>query len=106
MKVLFIGGTGNISTAVSRTALARGIALWHLNRGLRGPLLGDKAHCLIFDNRKIKRLVPEFVARIPLHEGVQRALQWFDADPRRKVTRPDTHAMLDRIITAYETHRA
>lgn len=69
---------------------------------LRGPLLGDKAHCLIFDNRKIKRVVPEFVARIPFHEGVQRALQWFDAEPGRKVTRPDTHSMLDHIISAYE----
>lgn len=39
MKVLFIGGTGAISTAVSRLALARGIELVHLNRGRRdsGP---------------------------------------------------------------------
>ena len=35
MKVLFIGGTGFISTAVSRLALARGIKLFHLNRGKR-----------------------------------------------------------------------
>ena len=35
MKVLFIGGTGFISTAVSRLALARGIDLFHLNRGKR-----------------------------------------------------------------------
>ncbi len=35
MKVLFIGGTGNISTAVSRLAVARGFELWHLNRGRR-----------------------------------------------------------------------
>jgi nucleoside-diphosphate-sugar epimerase len=35
MKVLFIGGTGFISTAVSRLALARGIDLYHLNRGQR-----------------------------------------------------------------------
>jgi nucleoside-diphosphate-sugar epimerase len=35
MKVLFIGGTGFISTAVSRLALARGINLYHLNRGKR-----------------------------------------------------------------------
>ena len=33
MKVLFIGGTGNISTASSFLALERGIALYHLNRG-------------------------------------------------------------------------
>lgn len=36
MKVLFIGGTGFISTAVSRQAVARGFELYLLNRGLRG----------------------------------------------------------------------
>lgn len=35
MKVLFVGGTGFISTAVSRLAIARGIDLYHLNRGQR-----------------------------------------------------------------------
>src|SRR5262245_9974269 len=33
MKVLFIGGTGFISTSVSRMALAKGFDLYHLNRG-------------------------------------------------------------------------
>jgi nucleoside-diphosphate-sugar epimerase len=35
MKVLFIGGTGNISTSVSRLCINRGIDLWLLNRGKR-----------------------------------------------------------------------
>jgi nucleoside-diphosphate-sugar epimerase len=35
MRVLFIGGTGFISTAVSRLAVAEGIELYLLNRGLR-----------------------------------------------------------------------
>ncbi len=33
MKVLFIGGTGNISTDVSKLAIAKGIDLYLLNRG-------------------------------------------------------------------------
>jgi nucleoside-diphosphate-sugar epimerase len=33
MKVLFIGGTGNISTPASRLAIERGMELFHLNRG-------------------------------------------------------------------------
>lgn len=37
MKVLFIGGTGFISTSVSRLALEKGIELYHLNRGKRQP---------------------------------------------------------------------
>ena len=36
MKVLFIGGTGNISTAASRLALESGVDLYLLNRGQRG----------------------------------------------------------------------
>jgi nucleoside-diphosphate-sugar epimerase len=35
MKVLFIGGTGNISTSVSRQAVDHGIELYLLNRGKR-----------------------------------------------------------------------
>src|SRR5215211_7291297 len=36
MRVLFIGGTGFISAAVSRLAVAEGFDLHLLNRGLRG----------------------------------------------------------------------
>jgi len=39
MRVLFIGGTGFISTAVSRLAVAQGIELFHLNRGQRSAAL-------------------------------------------------------------------
>jgi nucleoside-diphosphate-sugar epimerase len=35
MKVLFIGGTGNISTSVSRLCVERGIDLYLFNRGMR-----------------------------------------------------------------------
>ncbi|MDX6528874.1 MAG: hypothetical protein QOH41_1164 [Blastocatellia bacterium] len=39
MKVLFIGGTGRISLAVSRQAIAKGIELYLLNRGSRNAEL-------------------------------------------------------------------
>ncbi|MBN2353227.1 MAG: SDR family oxidoreductase [Spirochaetales bacterium] len=35
MKILFIGGTGNISTACTREALRQGHTVYHLNRGLK-----------------------------------------------------------------------
>ena len=44
MKVLFIGGTGFISTAVSRQAIARGFELYLLNRGARGAHLPGSQH--------------------------------------------------------------
>jgi nucleoside-diphosphate-sugar epimerase len=44
MRVLFLGGTGFISTSVSRLAVAKGLELFLLNRGLRGaPASGAKS---------------------------------------------------------------
>jgi nucleoside-diphosphate-sugar epimerase len=39
MKILFIGGTGNISSAVSRLAVAKGFDVFHLNRGTRNIII-------------------------------------------------------------------
>ena len=68
---------------------------------LRGQLLGDKSRSVIFDNSKIRRIVPGFRALIPFHEGIRRTLSWFDADPARQVVRKETVAMFDRILSAY-----
>jgi nucleoside-diphosphate-sugar epimerase len=46
MKVLFIGGTGIISAAVSRQAIAQGHELYLLNRGLRGATIPGSLHLL------------------------------------------------------------
>lgn len=61
-------------------------------------LLGDKAHSVIFDNSKIKRLVPEFRATIPYARGVQEVLAWYDADPARQVVDAELDRLMDEII--------
>jgi nucleoside-diphosphate-sugar epimerase len=48
MKLLFIGGTGFISTAVSRQVIAKGFELFLLNRGLR-PTDPQGCHTLTAD---------------------------------------------------------
>lgn len=68
---------------------------------LEGPLLGDKAVSVIFDNTKIKKLVPDYTANIPFAEGIRQTLSWFESDPKRQLIRNDTNAMIDRIIDAY-----
>jgi nucleoside-diphosphate-sugar epimerase len=65
-------------------------------------LLGDKAHSVIFDNSKIKRLVPDFVATISYSRGAEEVMAWFDADPARQVVDDETDQLYDRIIAAYE----
>jgi nucleoside-diphosphate-sugar epimerase len=63
-------------------------------------LLGDKTHSVIFDNTKVKRLVPVYVATIPFVQGAQETIGWFDADPARQVVEAERDALLDRIIAA------
>jgi nucleoside-diphosphate-sugar epimerase len=65
-------------------------------------LLGDKAYSVIFDNTKIKRAVPGWVATIPFAQGAREVLAWYDADPARQVVDPRWDALFDRIIAAYE----
>jgi nucleoside-diphosphate-sugar epimerase len=67
-----------------------------------GNLIGDKATSAIFDNGKIKRFVSDFTATIPFSQGIKRTLAWFEADPVRMVVNPETNAMMDKIINAYE----
>lgn len=42
MRILFIGGTGIISTACTKLAVARGLDLTLLNRGKRPPIVGAR----------------------------------------------------------------
>ncbi len=68
---------------------------------LRGSLLGDKAISAIFDNSKIKRFVPEFSATTPFRRGIQKTIDWFDADPARRVIDPVANERWDRVIAWY-----
>ena len=67
-----------------------------------GTLLGDKSHSALFDNSKIKRLVPDYVATTRFHEGIASTLRWFDADPRRQAIDEAANARWDRLIACYE----
>ena len=69
---------------------------------VRGTLLGDKSHCAIFDNSKIKKFVPEFVATIPFAEGIKQTLRWFEADKSRMLVSDVTNRFLDGLIEVYK----
>ena len=65
-------------------------------------LIGDKMWSVIFDNSKVKRLVPDYVATIPFHEGIRRTLAWFQADESRMRVTDEDHARLEQVIKAYQ----
>jgi len=64
-------------------------------------LIGDKACCGVFDNAKIKSLVPGYVATVPFSEGIRRTIQWFENHPERRTIDDAHNALADRIIAAY-----
>ncbi len=66
-------------------------------------LLGDKSHSMIFDNSKIKRLVPDFICTVPFSCGVEEILAWYNADPARRKVNPQYDDLCDRIISAYKS---
>jgi hypothetical protein len=57
---------------------------------------------MIFDNTKLKRLVPDFAATIPFAHGAKEIMAWFDADPARRVVNAVFNQTVDRILAAYE----
>lgn len=65
-------------------------------------LLGDKAHSMIFDNSKIKRLVPEFAAAIPFEQGAREMMAWYDADLSRQVVNEKLDHTIETILQAYQ----
>ncbi|MDZ7765825.1 MAG: NAD-dependent epimerase/dehydratase family protein [Melioribacteraceae bacterium] len=73
-----------------------------IEKSLTGTLIGDKSVSTIFDNSKIKSLVPDFCASIPFKEGIKETIKWFESDSNRMVVNPETNKMIDRIISAYE----
>ncbi len=66
-------------------------------------LFGDKAHSMIFDNSKIRRVVPDYHPRIPFWQGAREIMAWYDADPARQVVNPAVDALQDRIIAAMQS---
>ena len=61
-------------------------------------LLGDKTNSMIFDNSKIKRVVPDFRATIPFAQGAREMVAWHEADPARQVVDERMDALMDKII--------
>ena len=64
-------------------------------------LLGDKAHSMIFDNSKVRRLVPDYVSTIPFAHGAREIVDWYDADPDRQVVDAAMDATQDRLVAAH-----
>lgn len=70
---------------------------------MRGNLMGDKATSAIFDNTKIKKFVPGYIATIPFREGIRRTVEWFDSHPERIRIDEENNRLMDTVLDAYNS---
>lgn len=66
-------------------------------------LLGDKANSSIFDNSKLKKLVPSYRATIPFAQGAREIAAWYEADSARQVVNPAHDELENRLIALMES---
>ena len=69
---------------------------------MEGKLLGDKAVSVVFDNAKLKSLVPGFRAQVPFSDGVRRTIDHIMKHPELQVEDPEFDAWCDRVVEALE----
>lgn len=67
-----------------------------------GGLIGDKANSIVFDNAKLKRLVPGFTATIRFDQGIKRTVDYILAHEDCRQPDEEFDAWCDRIIAAVE----
>lgn len=80
---------------VGSETLAREIPAW------AEPLLGDWRFSELYDNTKIKRLVPDYRATIPFVRGAREIIDWHLADERRQVVDAELDAVFDSLVDRF-----
>lgn len=74
---------------------------------LTGTLIGDKSVSVVFDNSKIKRIVPQMATTVPFSQGVRIALQYIQEHPDAcQKEDPVFDQWCDRVIAALENAKA
>ena len=73
------------------------------NPELGGGLLGDKSNSVVFDNSKIKRLVPEYTATMRFDQGIKRTIAYVLGHEECQIPDPQFDTWCDRVISAYKS---
>lgn len=72
----------------------------------RGGLIGDKANSVIFDNSKLKRAVPDYVATVRCDTGIRDTVLHVLSHPELQQEDPEFDAWCDRVAAAMDAARA
>ena len=67
-----------------------------------GALIGDKANSVVFDNSKIKKIVPELKTNISFDEGIKICLEYIESHPECQKDDEDFDKWCDTVIETLE----
>lgn len=67
-----------------------------------GSLLGDKANTVVFDNNKLKRLVPGFTATVRADQGIRDTIAYVLSHLECQRQDPEFDSWCDRVINALD----
>lgn len=77
------------------------LALVGNNYDFEGSLIGDKANSVVFDNSKLKRLVPGFAATVRFDQGIKMILDNVLTNPELQRADPEFDQWCDKVISTY-----
>jgi nucleoside-diphosphate-sugar epimerase len=66
-------------------------------------LLGDKARSVVFNNEKIKSIVPGWHAEKSFADGIRESITWFEEKPERMQVNTDVEIKTDLLIKKFST---
>ncbi|HET6739359.1 MAG TPA: NAD-dependent epimerase/dehydratase family protein [Kribbella sp.] len=76
-------------------------AIAALNPGWGAGLLGDKTHSAVFDNSKLRSVVPDYLATIPFEAGAREIVAWYDEDAARRRVDSTIDEAMNTLIARY-----
>jgi len=72
------------------------------NYDFEGSLIGDKANSVVFDNSKLKKAVPDYVATVRYDQGIRKTVEYVLAHEEFQTPDPEFDAWCDKVIAALE----
>ncbi len=72
------------------------------NPYFEGTLAGDKSNSVIFDNSKIKRLVPDYVPTVRFDQGARISMNYMLSHPEVQIPDEEFDKFCDRVIEVQE----
>ncbi|PKI90721.1 NAD-dependent dehydratase [Actinomycetales bacterium SN12] len=91
---------GRAAGAEARLRYAPSAEIERLAPERAGQLTGDMAHSVVFDNTKIRRLVPDFNPTAALHHTAREIIDWHDAHPELQRVDPALDALFTELLSA------